>query len=69
MKKVSMYRVITRGAKAKGMVSAFGKFTNDVDARKWAIEYGKKMQADSIEFAKKNNRTYNHYDTIEIINL
>lgn len=67
--KKNQYRVIVNGAKAKGMQSLFEKFTNDADARKWAIAYGKKMMGDSIEFAKKSATCYNHYITLEIITL
>ena len=63
------YRVIVNGAKAKGMQSWFEKFTNDADAREWAIAYGRKLKGDSIEFAKKSNTCYNHYNTIEVITL
>lgn len=63
------YRVIVNGAKNKGMQSLFEKFTNDTDARAWAVAYGRKLNGDSIEFAKKSNTCYNHYVTLEIINL
>ena len=67
--KKSEYRVIVNGAKTRGMQSWFEKFTNDTDARAWAIAYGHKMQGDSIEFAKKSNTRYNHYITLEVITL
>ena len=68
-KKKTEYRVIVIGAKAKGMQSWFEKFTNDDDAREWAIAYGKKLIGDSIEFARKSNVRYNHYITLETITL
>lgn len=68
-KKRNEYRVIVIGAKTKGMQSWFEKFTNDADAREWAIAYGKKLMGDSIELAKKSTTCYNHYITLEIITL
>ena len=68
-KKKTEYRVIVIGAKTKGMESWFEKFTNDADAREWAIAYGKKLMGESIEFAKKSNVCYNHYVTLENITL
>ena len=67
--KKNEYRVIVIGAKTKGMQSWFEKFTNDADAREWAIAYGKKLMGDSIEFARKSNVRYNHYVTLETITL
>ena len=68
-KKKTLYRVIVIGAKTKGLQSCFEKFTNDEDAREWAIAYGKKLMGDSVELARKSNVRYNHYITLETITL
>lgn len=70
-KKVVMYRVelYNDNAPIDGMRSDFAKHYSLENARRWAIERGKKGNAGYVRLFKKNLSRYNHFDYVELINL
>lgn len=63
MEKAIMYRVelFNDHAKVKGMQSDFAKHTSLENARRWAIERGKKGEAEYVRLYEKSQYQYNHY--------
>ncbi len=63
------YRLILHDPMVKCMASKFERFSNYNDARSWAIGYAHDMRASAVEVAVKCANRFNHYYTIEVIDL